>query len=38
VDDYLKWQDEFWAELKDKIDSQPSPVVERLRALQASKV
>ena len=38
VDEYLKRQDEFWAELKDKIESQPSPVVERLRALQASKV
>jgi len=34
VDQYLKRQDELWAERRAKAEAQPSPVVQRLRALR----
>ena len=34
VHDYLKQQDQRWEELRQKVDANPSPVVERLRAMR----
>lgn len=37
VAEYLERQREVWRALKEKIDAQPSPVVERLRKIAQSK-
>jgi uncharacterized protein (DUF433 family) len=36
VDQYLQGQEQCWDELRRKAEQNPSPVVERLRALQAA--
>jgi uncharacterized protein (DUF433 family) len=35
VDEYLKRQEKLWEEFRRKADENPSPVVQRLRALKA---
>jgi uncharacterized protein (DUF433 family) len=37
VDRYLKKQEKLWDELRKEAEKNPSPVVERLRALRAEK-
>ncbi len=37
VRQYLARQDQLWEELRRKADENPSPVVQRLRALKASR-
>ncbi len=36
VDQYLRQQEQRWQELRRKAEQNPSPVVERLRAIQAA--
>lgn len=36
VHQYLKRQEEYWEKVKREIDAEPSPVIERLRALKST--